>query len=362
MTPKPIWSTSHATMGHTISRPAVGAMETALNPTLYDKDTFKYFVAAGSGFDYTQADGSAAIGNKFYMMNINNGAIEKVIDAGDSSGGANIPNAIVSRAILVDEDDDYLVERAYYADLDGNIWRWDLKSDTAFNVLAEVVGSSVMLDGPIIDSITYGNIFGFHVITAATGGDTRRYLNEDMSLNTGFAKQRIYMLVDTSRKGQVESLLNGEFTFDEETGFTYNDQSVSTVGVDLPSTVVAENQPVVATFTEYDEEGKIYRGFQTFYPTYTPDPAGLRSIRCSFGNSNLLIFDSIFSENEIVASTSAAFIDMGEGKATGITYTGGNILFSIGDQFKVYGSGVYRFESSERVKAKLKVLSWKEVF
>ena len=361
MNPQPVWSTTHATMGHTISRPASGAMAVPSNPSL-DNDAFKYFVVAGSGFDYTQTDGSATVGNKFYMFNINDGSIEKIIDAGDSSGGANIPNAIVSRAILVDDDDDYLVERAYYADLDGNIWRWDLNSSTAFNVLGQVVSSDVMLNGPIIDSITYANIFGFHIITAATGGDTRRYLNPDKSLLTGFAKQRIYMLVDTNREGDVESLLNGEFTYSETDGFVYNDEAVSTKGVDLPDTVVAENQPVVATFTEYDEEGKIYRGFQTFYPTYTPDPAGLRSIRCSFGNSNLLIFDSIFSENSIVASTSAAFIDMGEGKATGITYTGGNILFSIGDQFKVYGSGVYRFESSVKVKARLKVLSWKEVF
>lgn len=362
MDPRPVWSTTHSTMGYTISRPASGAMETALNPTLYDNDNFRYFIVAGSGFDYTQTDGSATIGNKFYMMNVNTGAIEKIIDAGDEAGGAGIPNAIVSRAILVDDDDDYLVERAYYADLDGNIWRWDLSSDTAHNILGDVVSPAIMLDRPIIDSITYANLFGFHVITAATGGDTRRYLNPDKSLQTGFAQQRLYMLVDTNKEGNVASLLNGEFTYDEDEGFVYNDKAVSTIGVDLPQDVVAENQPVVSTFTEYDEEGKIYRGFQTFYPTYTPDPAGLRSIRCTFGNSNLLIFDSIFSESSIVSSTSAAFIDMGEGKATGITYTGGNILFSIGDQFKVYGSGIYRFESSENVKARLKVLSWKEVF
>jgi hypothetical protein len=53
---------------------------------------------------------------------------------------------------------------------------------------------------------------------------------------------------------------------------------------------------------------------------------------------------------------------MGEGKATGISYSGGNILFSVGDQFKVLGSGVYRFESNQRVKARLKVVSWKEIF
>jgi len=314
----------------------------------------------GSGFDYDQVDGSADVGNILYQVDVNDGSILNSFHAGDAAGGAGIPNAIVGRAIMVDDDDDFLVERVYCGDLDGNIWRWDLTSGFVTNILEAspepLTTADDRLERPILDSLTYANIFGFDVVSAATGGDTRRYIDEQ-GYRINYTEQRVYMLVDTDREGRVASLLNGRINEEgdyEETG--------DTIGVDLPPYRVAENIPVVTAFTEYDEAGRIYRGFQTFYPLYTPDPAGLRSIRCSFGSSDLLVLDSIFSESSIVESTQGTVIDMGEGKATGITYVGGNILFSIGDQFKVYGQGIYRFESTQRVQARIKVLQWREVF
>lgn len=359
MNPNPVWSTTDTTMGLAISRPAVGAVRAAASPDL-DKDTFQYFAFFGSGYDYSQTDGSASVGNVMYKVNINTGAIVESHSAGDESGGAGIPNAVVGRAILVDENDDYLVDRAYFSDLDGNIWRWSLVGGEVVNILdigdTPIASDSERLVRPIADAITYANIFGFNIVTAATGGDTRVYLDAN-KFRKEYEDQRIYLIVDTNREGEVQSLLNGVFNDDGD-----YEESGETTGIDLPEFMIGENQPVVTSFTEYDEEGKIYRGFQTFYPIYTPDGAGLRSIRCSFGNSDLLVLDSIFSESSIVSSTTGSMIDMGEGKATGITYTGGNILFAIGDQLKVYGGGIYRFESSQVVKARLKVLSWKEIF
>ncbi len=352
LTPVPVWSLTDPTMGLTLSRPAVGPVQTG--------DSFAYYAFMGSGFDYDQVDGSADVGNILYQVDVNDGSILNSFHAGDAAGGAGIPNAIVGRAIMVDDDDDFLVERVYCGDLDGNIWRWDLTSGFVTNILEAspepLTTADDRLERPILDSLTYANIFGFDVVSAATGGDTRRYIDEQ-GYRINYTEQRVYMLVDTDREGRVASLLNGRINEEgdyEETG--------DTIGVDLPPYRVAENIPVVTAFTEYDEAGRIYRGFQTFYPLYTPDPAGLRSIRCSFGSSDLLVLDSIFSESSIVESTQGTVIDMGEGKATGITYVGGNILFSIGDQFKVYGQGIYRFESTQRVQARIKVLQWREVF
>jgi hypothetical protein len=359
LSPKPVWSLTHSRMGMTISRPAVGPVKVGPSAEL-DNDDFKYFAFMGSGFEFGQTDGNATIGNVAYQVDINNGTIVDYFDAGDEAGGAGIPNAVVGRAIMVDDNEDFFIERVYFGDLDGNIWRWRLTDDTVVDILASgaepLTSADERLERPILDSLTYANIFGFHVITAATGGDTRRYLDEN-KYRINYPQQRVYMIVDTDREGNIVSLLNGIINDNNE-----YEESGSTVGVDLRNYRVAENIPVVTAFTEYDESGKIYRGFQTFYPLYIPDPAGLRTIRCSFGSSELLILDSIFSESNIVESTQGTVIDMGEGKATGITYVGGNILFSIGDQFKVYGEGIYRFESNLQVKARLKVLSWREVF
>ena len=359
LNPVPVWSLTDPSMGMTISRPAVGPVKVAPNPEL-DNDDFQYFAFMGSGFGESQTDGNATVGNVAYQVNISNGTIVDSFSAGDEAGGAGLPNAIVGRGIMVDDNDDFFVERVYFGDLDGNIWHWSIAEGSKVNILD--VGPEPLttvderLERPILDSLTYANIFGFHVITAATGGDTRRYIDEN-NFRINYPNQRVYLVVDTDREGNIVSLLNGIINESGE-----YEESGDTVGIDLREYRVAENIPVVAAFTEYDESGKIYRGFQTFYPLYMPDPAGLRTIRCSFGSSELLILDSIFNESNIVESTQGTVIDMGEGKATGITYVGGNILFSIGDQFKVYGKGIYRFESSQRVKARLKVLSWREVF
>ena len=359
LNPVPVWSLTDPSMGMTISRPAIGPVKVAPSPEL-DKDDFKYFAFMGSGFGDSQTDGNATVGNVAYMVDISNGSIVDSFSAGDVAGGAGLPNAIVGRGIIVDDNDDFFIERFYFGDLDGNIWHWSLAEGTKVNILetgaAPLTTVDERLERPILDSLTYANIFGFHVITAATGGDTRRYIDAD-NFRKNYPNQCVYMVVDTDREGNVVSLLNGIINESGE-----YEESGDTIGVDLREYRVAENIPVVAAFTEYDEAGKIYRGFQTFYPLYIPDPAGLRTIRCSFGSSELLILDSIFSESNIVESTQGTVIEMGEGKATGITYVGGNILFSIGDQFKVYGKGIYRFESSQRVKARLKVLSWREVF
>jgi hypothetical protein len=357
--PNPVWAITDPSMGVTISRPAVGAIEVGSQPEL-DNDIFKYYCFMGSGYDYSQVDGSATVGNVFYKVDLATGAIEESFSAGDESGGADIPNAIPSRGILVDEDDDFFVERVYFADLDGHIWRWNLENGTKVNLFeanaSPLISQQEMLDRPIGDSFTYANVFGYHVITAATGGDTRLYLEEDGS-RANYPNQRIYFLLDTDKNGDVVSYLNGNF--DEDGNFQ---SQADTIGAELPEYVISENQPAVSTFTEYDEEDKIYRGFQTFYPLYTPDPAGLKSIRCTFGESDLLILDSIFSESSIIESTSGALISMGEGKATGIAYTGGNILFSIGDQIKITGDGINWPPNISQVKARLKVLSWKEIF
>lgn len=358
MNPKPVWSLTDSTMGMTISRPAVGPVQVASAQP--GETALKYFAFMGSGYDYSQVDGSATVGNVFYRVDIQTGAIVDSFSAGDAAGGAGIPNAIISRGILVDDDNDFLIERAYCADLDGNIWRWNLDSLTVTNLLNTgsnpITTQAERLDRPIVDSITYANIFGFNIITAVTGGDTRRYLDSN-NVRTNFPRQVVYLILDTDQAGQVVSLMDGEF---DDTG-AYQDTG-TTPGVDLPQYMIGENQPVASAFTEYDDTGKIYRGFQFFYPTYTPDSAGLSRFRCTFGNSDLLMLESIFSESNIVESPSSQFIDMGEGKATGVTYTGGNILFSVGDQFKVYGSGVFRFESAVKVEAKLKVLEWREVY
>ena len=359
MNPIPVWSLGDPAMGMTISRPAVGPVQVGASEDL-DTDDFKYFVFMGSGYDYSQSDGSATVGNVFYQVDVNDGTIVNTFNAGDAMGGAGLPNAIVGRAILADDNQDFFVERAYFGDLDGNFWRWKLNEGTIENLLdipvEPLTTQSERLERPILDCYTYANVFGSDIVTVATGGDTRLYIADDMT-RASYPTQRIYLLIDEDKEGRVRSLLNGQMTDlgdYEETG--------DTVGVDLPSYRVGENVPVFTVFTEYDEEGKIYRGFQTIYPIYIPDPEGLRTISCAFGSSEMVILDNVFSESNIVESTAGFVIDMGEGKATGISYVGGNILFSIGDQFKVYGNGIYRFESSRRVKARLKVLEWREIF
>jgi hypothetical protein len=353
--PQPVWTMTDSAMGNTISRPAIGALEVGSKAEL-DNDTFQYYAFMGSGYDYTQVDGSATVGNVFYMVDITNGYIINQFSVGDESGGAGIPNAIPSRAVLADVDNDYFVERAYIADLDGNIWRWDFIDYSVVNIMEGITTETERLDRPIYNSITYANVFGNNVVMAATGNDTRVYLDAD-DFRSDYDKQRIYMIADKDSGGMISSMLDGEINGSGD----YEDTG-STVGVDLPEYAVAGGILSVNTYSEFTEEGTLARGFQLVAPLYTPDALGLKAIQCISGDSSIVILDVSFGAAGIISTAEGTIFELGEGKQAGVSYAAGSIITGVGNELKVIGSKTARFEAFQSLEARLKVLSWKEIF
>jgi outer membrane protein assembly factor BamB len=115
--PQPLWEFTDDTMGETWSIPTMGKIVNE------GDDSFTAFV--GSGYDN---DTGSTVGNYFYAVDIetgtsfwNYGTFEE-----DTSGSfPNIQNTIPGSPSSIDVNQDGFLDRVYFADLDGRVYRLD---------------------------------------------------------------------------------------------------------------------------------------------------------------------------------------------------------------------------------------------
>jgi type IV pilus assembly protein PilY1 len=120
-------STEFRDLGYTYSQPAL--------VRLHDGTWGAVF---GNGYNNTAADGAASTtGNAvLYIVNVETGQLLRKFDTGKGMGqdpkGIGRPNGLATPT-LVDLDGDRIVDYAYAGDLFGNVWKFDLTSETAAN-------------------------------------------------------------------------------------------------------------------------------------------------------------------------------------------------------------------------------------
>jgi outer membrane protein assembly factor BamB len=121
--PRPLWEFTHPTMGESWSVPVVGKVVVDRNPT--------YLAFMGSGYDN---DIASVVGNYFYAVEMETGDLLWSYEASDvdtSASYANIPNTIPGSPSMIDLDNDTLIDRVYFADLDGRVYRLDASQELA---------------------------------------------------------------------------------------------------------------------------------------------------------------------------------------------------------------------------------------
>jgi outer membrane protein assembly factor BamB len=123
--PRPLWEFTHSTMGESWSVPIAGKV-------LVDgKETCAAFM--GSGYDN---DSAGVVGNYFYAVDAETGELLYGYEADDvytSGSFPNIPNSIPGSPSLIDLDDDTFIDRVYFADLDGRVYRLDASQELDVN-------------------------------------------------------------------------------------------------------------------------------------------------------------------------------------------------------------------------------------
>jgi len=115
--PQPLWEFTDVTMGETWSIPTVGKM---VND---GDDSFTAFF--GSGYDN---DTGSTVGHYFYAVDIETGASfwnYETFEEDTSGSFPNIQNTIPGSPSSIDVDQDGFLDRVYFADLDGRVYRLD---------------------------------------------------------------------------------------------------------------------------------------------------------------------------------------------------------------------------------------------
>lgn len=141
-TPKMLWKISSSTtgfseLGYTWSEPKPVTIKASSDPVLI----------FGAGYDPTAEDadtqGTATMGRGIYIVNALTGSlIKKITTAEDNTLAYPVPGDTVP----LDIDSDGYVDRVYFADTGGHVWRLNLDSatisDWVLKKLASIAGSS----------------------------------------------------------------------------------------------------------------------------------------------------------------------------------------------------------------------------
>jgi Tfp pilus tip-associated adhesin PilY1 len=123
--PQPLWEFTDTTMGETWSVPVVGKV-------VVDKDD-TYMAFMGSGYDN---DNVSVVGNYFYAVEVETGDLlwsYETTDVDTTATYTNIPNTIPGSPSLIDMDNDTFVDRVYFGDLDGRVYRLDASQELSLN-------------------------------------------------------------------------------------------------------------------------------------------------------------------------------------------------------------------------------------
>jgi hypothetical protein len=132
-------SDTEKTVGETWSDPAVGQIESTSGP---------FAVLTGSGFlKYSTQQlanrGGIAAGTTFYILNAKDGSVLATKNVGNDNKGETVDscvtandcttqkNALQADPVATGPPDSRFITKAYLGDLDGRIWRFDIKLDGA---------------------------------------------------------------------------------------------------------------------------------------------------------------------------------------------------------------------------------------
>jgi hypothetical protein len=118
LAPHPLWELTNDTMGETWSVPVIARIQ-SLN---------KWVAFFGSGYD-SDGDPTVDIGNYFYAVDVENGAILKsfaIAETPKKTSPFGIQNTLPGSAETADLEADGFADSIYFGDLFGRLWKIDL--------------------------------------------------------------------------------------------------------------------------------------------------------------------------------------------------------------------------------------------
>jgi PilY1 beta-propeller domain len=164
LNPRPLWELTDAFMGEAWSIPAIAKIATPA----------KWVALFGSGYD-NDGDPSVNVGNYFYCVDIETGAILRSFDIKESKEPVSpfgIQNTLPGSPSVVDIDQDGLADAAYFGDLKGRVWKINLTGDaTGWNpavIYRDPYGYPIITKPAVYVDVANSNAVHVYV---GTGGD-----------------------------------------------------------------------------------------------------------------------------------------------------------------------------------------------
>lgn len=333
--PKFLWRISSATSGFsrladTWSRPALATISIKT-----DEDNFGYkevLIFGGgydsvldAGFGTAPSGGNDNLGNAVYIVDPDDGSL--VISVGGNGSGADIevPGmhfSIPSRITVLDTQGDGLIDRLYFGDTGGQVWRIDLgediqagdKGSTVVGQLANIstaggappINERRFFEPPsvvqVLDSTYSDAAFGKYDYVLIGTGNRAHPLDQDVHDRFyGFRDLFMGKLPDNDNNGLAD------------TGYPQPDGAITNANmIDITNTILdsAESTHIGSKgwYFDFDSSGssgeKVLSAPTTiagavFFTTYAPDVANVDLCAANIGGGNAYNFD-ILSTRAVV--------------------------------------------------------------
>jgi hypothetical protein len=331
-----------ATMGETWSVPAFGQV--------LSSSTYYWVAFVGSGYDN---DTTRTIGNRFYIINLETGAILKTLtvtnDADTSKSSCpnpytNIQVTVPGSPAAVDTNRDGRTEYVYFGDLDGRLYRVPLTSSNTSNWKLEtiytdrvnypIITKPALYPDPASGGLPLGIYFG-------TGGDDsapadRKYAFIAMK-DTGSSASLEWYIGDATETGLSSSSKVAEMSTGEK---VWSDPVISDKIVYFSSLMGSiEN---VNPCLNLAQQGRLYARF-------------VQTVAGSvFGSSAFKNAGGATMESLQLASKARKAVTVGELQAGGGSSSKKEVYI------QEYDSTIERLE--QPVGSSLRVVSWREIY
>ncbi len=210
--PRYLWSISSSTsgfseLGQAWSEPALGKMGTA--------SSFQYVALFGAGYDtyyddptLTNPDTVTPVGRGVFAVNALTGAL---INALRPSG---MNYAVASNLSAIDVNSDDTIDLAYFGDLGGNLWRWDLPT-TLTKLFTAPTGHKIFAAPDIVIDHAFLDVFfgtGDLASPLYEGVTDRLYSFRDDGFTGGYTEAALVDVTDNliqeGSSSQKETLQN----------------------------------------------------------------------------------------------------------------------------------------------------------
>jgi type IV pilus assembly protein PilY1 len=204
------WEFTDPDLGYSFSQPTIVKVADSGGT---GNPSGKWAAIFGNGYNNT-GTGHAVL----FVVDIETGTLLRKIDTAVSGGGGNLttPNGLATPTV-VDVDDDYLADYVYAGDLQGKMWRFDLRSSTNTNwaLAANVKSIFTAVDANgAVQPITTRPSVGYH--PQGFGGlmvyfGTGKYLESSDNSTTGTQQvQTFYGIFDRGAPADSTVASNSE--------------------------------------------------------------------------------------------------------------------------------------------------------